>query len=151
MKVTERKPISYKLLNINTYKFIFSFPPKILEDGANELVNFSFDPKIMFNIKEDFILIKFTIKANIKQNEEYIMEIETNFIFKVENLKDYVVTKKTTTEFKDEKDLPFLASIIGLSYSTMRGIILEKCKGTILEQNILPAINPMTFINSKKI
>ena len=144
-----KKPLAYRLMRVNTEKFVFELPHEKFEIKSLELINYHVDPKVMFDVEGAFIIIKCIIKANVIETEEVVMEIETYFKFSVENLADYVVTKGNNTEFKDYKDNQFLGLLIGVAYSTMRGIILERLRGTFIESQFLPVINPMYFIKNK--
>ena len=142
----ENKPLAYRLMSVSTEKFMYTMPSKEFDIKKNVVVSYYVDPQLMFNVKEEHIIINCKIKCSILETQELIMEIETLYVFIVDNLGKYVVTKDTKTEFIDKKNLAFLASLIGLSYSTSRGIVLEKCRGTIVETQVMPVINPMKFI-----
>lgn len=46
-------------------------------------------------------------------------------------------------------DIGLAASLVGLAYSTARGIILERTSGTILNGIIIPVIDPMKLLKGQ--
>jgi len=79
----------------------------------------------------------------LKANAKY----EVDFLFKIENFKDFIVKEKESDEIR-------LHSILGttlaaISYSTLRGIVLTRLQGTILDGIILPVINPADLLTNK--
>lgn len=111
--------------------------------------DFTLDFKLGFNladklVKADFLL-EVTTKCNIENNiEEAKGEFHFVFVFHVENLDELAIT--------DEKGLIELDGNLGnalaaISYSTARGIMLVRLKGTALEFFILPVIDPKKLLN----
>ena len=90
------------------------------------------------------------IRAAINETKEEVLSIETLFFYKAENLNNYITEdKEKGWKFKDKRHLGLLTTLIGISISTMRGIMIEKSKGTLLDGKMLPIINPNTFIKNQ--
>lgn len=65
-----------------------------------------------------------------------------DFHFLVDNFEDYVIGKGKRYHLH-----PMLgATLLGIAFSTSRGIILERIKGSYLDGIILPVISPMKFL-----
>ncbi|MDP3929421.1 MAG: hypothetical protein Q8R57_10400 [Bacteroidota bacterium] len=79
-------------------------------------------------------------------NAEYLIE----FIFHIDNFDDYKVdtdinlVQDVKTTF--EMDEMFMATLMGIVYSTARGIILQRTVGTILNGVIIPVIDPKILL-----
>lgn len=73
-------------------------------------------------------------EALLNLNAEFLMD----FIFQIENLADFLL---------EDDDIPQVhsilgATLLGICFSTSRGIVLERTKGTPFAGFILPVINP---------
>jgi hypothetical protein len=66
-------------------------------------------------------------------------EFMVDYIYVVENLPDFVLDQTG----ENQVDALLGATLLGISFSTARGIIMERTKGTLFAGFILPIINPM--------
>jgi len=126
--------------------------------SADEIQKESFDPNNLdFDLsfafrhnleKEEFSII---IIASYKYGEdkenstEYVhMKVEVTFLVKELN--------KFFYEEQNALDLPeqLMASLFGIAFSTTRGFICARVKGTIWEDHHLPIINPTKVIRDQK-
>ena len=73
-------------------------------------------------------------------------EFNIEFHMFVENLPDFIV--KEDSQEKISSDLG--STLMGIVYSTARGIILERTQGTYLNGVILPVINPQILIKENQ-
>ena len=138
--------ISYALSGIQTNRFNFSSPKiNIPFDEVN--VDYNINPIIKYDIKEDLILLIINVKAKITGTEENILDSETTFIYHAKDLKTFMepLEDTNTWKFKDAKDDGLVVAILGISISTLRGMLYEKSRGTILELKLLPIVNPASF------
>ncbi|WP_424001203.1 hypothetical protein [Maribacter sp. IgM3_T14_3] len=100
--------------------------------------------KHAFNISDNLFLLglKAVFKAvEIDGEPECIFRV--NFHFEVDNLDDMYT--------HNEEDIPvfqelFVATLAGISYSTLRGIIYEKTINTFWNGITLPVINPAILL-----
>ena len=104
---------------------------------------------IALNLDEKIVGLKHTIYIdtfNKKQEELNIKASYTHeFIFKVDNLNDFVEVseEKDETEREEENIDPImLGTLAGIAYSTVRGIVMNRTQGTALNAVILPVIDP---------
>jgi len=61
----------------------------------------------------------------------------------VENLDEFLVNKKQ--EAPVEIDINLMGTLMGIVYSTSRGIIMQRTQGTILNGVILSVIDPKNY------
>lgn len=65
--------------------------------------------------------------------------------FKIANIQDCV--SRTKKGIQIDKVLP--ATLLGMAYSTMRGIVLERTSNTLFNSIILPVIDPMAVLDNE--
>ncbi|MEY3369174.1 MAG: hypothetical protein RI973_2329 [Bacteroidota bacterium] len=75
-------------------------------------------------------------------------EYGIEFQFRVENYSDFV---RRTGEGALQVDLSLGVTLMGIAYSTARGIILEKTQGTLFGGVILPVIDPSKVLLEEKV
>lgn len=103
------------------------------------------------NVAEKGIAIRLVLHLNGVRNEngknepagiraEYVYQ----FYFKVENLSQFVSEKGAVSG-------ALTTTLVSMSYSTLRGIVLERTTGTPLGGVILPVINPASFVKENVI
>ena len=133
-------------MNINpTQEFL-----ELREEPDNMTVGFSQESR--FDFDEGIVLIVLEIKLTGKDQDEKDIGLEGNysieFTFKIDNFNEFIVEKKETTDNKEvttrQVDGILGGTLMGIAYSTARGIILERTQGTLLGDNgvIIPVINP---------
>ena len=71
-------------------------------------------------------------------------EYKTEYIFTVENLSQFSEKKEEVVLL----DTSMAATLMGIAYSTTRGIILTRTQGTLLDGVLLPVLNPKDLINN---
>lgn len=97
-----------------------------------------------FDVENNRIKFILWVELNGKtENEETDAGINANyeyeFYYEVKNLGDF---------FKEGEleDNSILVTLISISYSTLRGILLERINGTIFSGIILPIVNPSKLL-----
>lgn len=125
---------SFKILKLEYYE-----PRNIREDVQ---IDFNLNARLNIDLDHDLILVTLGVNTVTKaDNPEKIGFIEVVYLFEVLELKKLQ---------RDDKKLwlpdQFTATLIGLSISTTRGIILTKFSGTILEKIIMPVIDPRKLV-----
>lgn len=151
---TPLKPIKYALKEIITHRFSLILPTKISNSSkVIELeIKHNITPIIKYKVEDDLILVIMQVKTFIQETEEIVMDAETAFVYHAVDLKTFLDHDKenNTWRFIDIRNEALLTALIGISLSTMRGILYEKSLGTILESAPLPIMNPSTFIKSQQ-
>lgn len=116
-------PFDFKISNIKSFDFKVDF-------------------NTAFNIDEGFIKADFIIDVSTISNEP-AKEAGCNyffvFLFYVEDLKEEAqMTADGTVDWN-----PFLANAIAsITYSTSRGMLISRFQGTVMEDFILPVVDP---------
>lgn len=88
---------------------------------------------------------KISLLVSFSCTELVFAEYCYDFYFKVENMLDFVSEVNGKTAFTGQ----LLGTLIGLSYSTLRGILYSRLAETNLNGVILPIVNPNELLNSK--
>lgn len=146
--MNQKEIIKYGLKSIDSRSFSIKVPSKKIENVAKMEIDYDVNPSVKYNIQEDCILIMVNIKALIKETQEEILSIETGFIYHAIDLKKFMqeIGKTNVWKFSNSKDNGLLVVLIGLSLSTMRGILFEKTRGTILHKYPLPIMDAKDFV-----
>jgi hypothetical protein len=66
------------------------------------------------------------------------------FHFSIANIEEHV----TGTGKALQVNAQLGATIMGIAYSTMRGVVLERTAGTFFQGTILPVLDPRAFLNA---
>ena len=141
------KPELIHLHGIRVIKAHIEMASKLM-DEPQEIDGFSVGAKSEsgFNLDKNFLRFRLFIKIkgrgkkgkSIPINGEYIIE----FHYLIENLKSFAHFPKD--DYMIEEAIG--ATIAGISYSTSRGIVLERTLGTDFGGIILPVIDPAELI-----
>lgn len=118
--------------------------PSSTEGGWDELV-LKVDVKTSFN---EQIGCRAVLSIDIlRENEDPKMEIKANFtiefLLEIENLNDF---KILVSESEIQLDSRLGATIVGIIYSTARGIIYSRTAGTVIQGVILPVVDPYSLL-----
>ncbi|MEC7782169.1 MAG: hypothetical protein VYB38_02095 [Bacteroidota bacterium] len=147
MKKKEQNYIDPEKINL--------FRIEAVESSISELENpfnleESIDMKIAhtsaYNIKEKGFLLGLDIILNLKDRmPSDTSRFRYNFHFLIDNLEEmYSLTEENEPSFHRH----FAATLAGISYSTLRGIIFEKLQNSSWGSIALPVINPDNILES---
>ena len=108
---------------------------------------FNLDFELAFNlddsmVKTDFVL-SISTKSKVEVETEAVGEFHFVYVFHVENLNELAVPDENKAISLNGSLGNALASI---TYSTSRGILLSRLKGTGLENFVLPVIDPNSLL-----
>lgn len=104
---------------------------------------------IMHNLEKEVVKIRLFLDVSAVIDEKTINQggsYEVDFFFKIEDLKDHY-------QINNEKPLFsgfFVCTLLGISYSTLRGMVFTLWKDTFLSSIILPVIAVPDLLKSKK-
>lgn len=138
--------LKVSIVEINEISYKQTQPPIPNEDlvfGENLILGLVFNFEI--NAENEIFKHKTLIRFIIEGYEEPIIELETELIYHVINLKN--VAKETK---KGEMDIDdnFLATLTGVSLGTSRGILAKNTKGTSLAKFPLPILNSSEILKN---
>lgn len=117
------------------------------KEQIKEEFNLNVGHKVMHNLKEQKFKISLNIELTPKnKNLNCQAKFVFDFQFRVENLKNFYELK--------EEDRPvfsglLIATLLGLSFSTSRGIIYEKLSNTNMKGILLPIIDSNNLLSKK--
>lgn len=102
--------------------------------------------RLLHNLKDERIKMEFVFSfENDKGNE--VIHFQFDFHFQIEQLSDHY-------ELTDEKKPIFsgqlVATLIGICYSTARGVIYEKLKNAGVNDQLIPVIAPQDLMQSNR-
>ena len=98
-------------------------------------IEFGIIPGIGFNEELNAVKVSFIVTYNYNGQEILKIDIDTVFEFNKESAKD----------MQNEN---VLAMMLGISFSTIRGVILNRTIGSFMNNIYLPIINPQEVIKA---
>lgn len=102
--------------------------------------------KLAHNLEDERIKLDFVFSFN-NQAEESLLFFKIDFHFHISQLTNFY-------ELKDENhpvfNGHFVATLIGICFSTSRGIILEKLNNAGIKNILLPIVSPQEMLSQKK-
>jgi hypothetical protein len=103
---------------------------------------------------QDFCKVDFTVDFSpteqLKDQTDFSASFSIDFIFSIEHLQNFKVAVPGT-EHGFLLDSTLGTTLMGIVYSTARGIILTRTAGTILDSILLPVINPANLLDIEQI
>ncbi len=119
-----------------------------VKDTVNNIKGFNLNvgKSVMHNILDERVKIGLIIDLSIKEiPDESAAHFVIDFHFEIKHLSKFY-------KLKEDKQPVFygvlIATLLGLSFSTARGIIFEKLSTTNLKDIILPVIDPNKLLQS---
>lgn len=144
------KPIEVQLQLLKVQEIGCSINTNILSpenkfDPRNLKIDFGINIKL--NLEEEIFILTVMVKYNydIKGVSNNVLELTSENQFKVLDLKNLIIIK-SNGDFEDKANL--LPTLLGLSISTIRGMLVVKTAGTILANPPLPIVNPTEILKS---
>lgn len=115
-------------------------PQKEYFDNHCDLIDKEFElhlaQKVQHHLEKKSFKITLLLSFSCKENQfaEYLYD----FIFEVENILDFLVDAENKQVFTGQ----IVGTLVGICYSTLRGLVYTKLSETNLNGFILPVINP---------
>ncbi len=152
MKKSKLNPDLLHLADVKIVKAQIDSPLELYENlPSTWSLHLDFDAS--FNLENNLVKTELLIESKTKtdkkgeKNQEAEGIFQIAFFFLVENLKELTSLSEDNLLIVDNGLLNALASI---SYSTARGILLTRYKGTAFNDFILPVIKPDDLYKNKK-
>lgn len=104
---------------------------------------------MMHNLEQQMVKIGLYIEViddELANENKLVGNYEIDFLFHIEDLMDHYEKIEDNIIFSGI----FVSTLLGMCYSTTRGMLLEKWKSTSLEGIILPVISVSNLLQSKK-
>jgi hypothetical protein len=102
--------------------------------------------KLLHNLNDERIKLEFVFSFD-NSKKEPLLFFQIDFHFHINNLPDFYELKE---ENKPVFSGHFVATLIGICFSTARGIILEKLNNAGIPNIILPVVSPQEMLSNTK-
>lgn len=139
-------PENIHLIQINWVKENTIFSTEKLEVSPN--YDFQITHTMMHNLDNEIVKIGIFVNMigevknkPINQGGNY----EVDFIFKIDQLQSYYQLVENKPLFEGV----FVGTLLGISYSTIRGMLFNSWRNTVLEKVILPVVPVQELLKSK--
>ena len=140
--------MAFKNININTEDlliFNINSESKIQINKENqENINFGIGNDIQNNLEEGKIRI--TLFIQLEKNKDNFATFEITTFFQILNKEKYLINFEEELLFHPQ----LITTLVSISYSTARGIVLEKLKNTFWKDLILPIISPIKLLQNNQ-
>lgn len=145
----ENRNITFNLrfTDIKVSKYSLFDLEKDFKKDNEPLVEFQSNFQFRVIESEEKLACLVTIKLVIIETREEFAELKVENIFEIKPFKDVIKSKS-----EDSYDIPdtILHNLISLSVSTVRGILSEKLKGTVAQNEVYPLVDPSSLFKGKK-
>jgi preprotein translocase subunit SecB len=129
--------INFDLKSTDDYLDYPQKPQQLSIEMANEIAH---------NFEKNAARYRLNFKfVAVDQDREQIglhAEIGIEFHFRIDNLDDFL--KKDDDQLKTDASISI--ALMGIAYSTARGIVLEKTKNTFFDGIMLPVVDPIALL-----
>jgi len=133
-------PEKIKLFNIDIIEA--SINDDVVEDNLN--FEFSVAHNTQHNLKDERVKIELYIKVLSKEGTGIKYHID--FHYHIEDLiNHYKLNDKKQPIFSGQ----FIATLLGISFSTARGVIFQQLQKTSLKALVLPVVSPSKILASR--
>ncbi len=116
--------------------------------GPGNEYDYKFDVSIGVNARENIVGVKLTAEVKAitpaKEISDPVAAYTHELIFVIDNLADFSDPLEGQSEPKVERIM--LATLVGIAYSTVRGIIYTRTQGPDFKGILLPVIDPKKLL-----
>lgn len=117
--------------------------------SKNPVYNFSIAHNMMHNLEKEIVKIRlFVVMSGAIDGKEINQggDYEVDFLFQIDDLKNHYQILEDKPIFNGI----FVATLLGICYSTIRGMLFSAWKDTIFNGVILPVISIPELLKSKR-
>ena len=142
--------VKLRLNKINVTEFSFLSPPNEKMDEFISSLRANIESNYESEVDNDLFNLKMTVSFN-RQEEKGLIEyikLQVKFIYFLSPLNQ--ITRLIYVEDKERRVFNhdnILLTMLGMSYSTCRGVFFERVGNTIYSPIILPPIDPKTLLS----
>lgn len=139
--------ITFSLRKIDTKYFNLRSPLREFDKSQSEIIRYHLNLGFPGSSPEGNLSLFVKVVAEIIETEEVVCEILTEFMYHIVSF-----NKKPITDLNEIK-LPFdvVTTFVSIAISTIRGILIERSRGTILEYQFMPLFNPTKLAENLKL
>lgn len=142
--------LEFRIKEIQEIDFkVISLKQDLHENFNNENLDFNF--KFGLNENEEtnefgiFIEVSYLYGETEDSRHEYV-NIKVEVRYEIRNIGQYMNQENEQIELPED----LLASLLGIAFSTVRGVVSTRTKGTYWQDFYLPIINPTKVIRNYK-
>ena len=150
-KLTKINPEDIHLVKIGVFKSNYSIDFNLI-DTLSDFNGFQFciGQNTAVNVEKKAVRIRLNIKISAQNSKKEELPITGDFAiefhYKIKKFKNYtMLDEKGNHAFKTEMG----ATILGITYSTARGIVFSHTECSVLPNVILPVLDPKHLFNSE--
>ncbi len=133
-------PEKIKLFNIEVVNIYIN--DDTIDDNLN--LEFSIAHNTKHNLKDERVKIELFI--NLLSQEDIGVKFHIDFHFVIKDLSDqYKLNEVNAPVFSHQ----FIATLLGISFSTARGLIFQQLQDTNFKGMILPVVSPYRMLASR--
>ncbi len=143
-------PELIRIVSLNVYKALVNANDEYLENPSKPYsITVKYGLNSAFNFEDNAIRIRLEVLLDGLNKKEQKIGLHADygleFHFVIDNLNDFIEEKDDRKYINGQ----FGGTLMGIAYSTARGIILERTQGTYFDGVILPVIDPKELIENK--
>ena len=136
--------IGFRLKTVQITECAFRKPEQEIQKNQN--FGFSFTFGVNFSKENSEIIIEVGARIFLSPKQQIVIgEITTKTHFEINNFNEFV---EEESRFAFPED--FIIMLMSISFSTLRGIVVEKTASTIQQSIVLPVININEIIRNQK-
>lgn len=137
-------PEKIHLVTMNIFKANLETTDDYLENPPKEAsFKFGFTRNIAHNLElgRSRFRLFFSLEAQDPEEKPLGAKIEygIEFHFLIDNFQEFI---RPSEKEEVEIDISIIATLFGMAYSTARGIVFERTRGTFFDGVVLPVIDP---------
>jgi len=136
--------INIQIIAVETIEF--SLNPIDDNSKSHLKYNYNIQVKQAFDIDKNLVLVIPHIDIMHEDKETKLGSITVNCVFKFDELSNYCDAKTKAVSLPEV----IYNTFNSIAISTCRGVMASQFKGTLLQNAILPIINPNSFSDNKK-
>ena len=140
-KLTQKLNIRYANINVSKYSQ-FDLKKEFNKD-SKPLINFNTNFNFQVKQEKNLLICIISLNLSIIETGESYCDLVIENEFEIKQLSKILIKNKAK-EFNVPVEI--LRTLVSMSSSTMRGILYEKSKGTMIQNEIYPIFDPSKII-----
>lgn len=145
-------PEKIRITSINIFRAKMETTEAFLEDPKKpEAFDFGISNEMAHNVddKKSRCRIFLDLEAHNSENEPIGLSLDygLEFQFYVDNFSDFFKERKSG---KVDMDITLAATLLAMAYSTARGVVYERTRGTYFDGILLPVIDPFKVLENNE-
>lgn len=133
----KEKPINIKLLSVEETSIVNNCGGKDLTDLSEDVLMFQFKVDATVNLVKETMAVNMAIRY--RYNNTDLFQAESKMVFVVNSLNDIINRNDSKNTITFSFDI--VPTLVGASYSTLRGIVYKETKSGPLEKYPMPLMS----------